>query len=61
MIAGTGGATVMSFSTLATPGAFQAARSASRRSAIERTVPRRVTRDALVSTEMWSASISACR
>lgn len=44
------GETVMLLSTLVTPGAFQAARSVSLRSATERVVPRNVTRDPLVST-----------
>ena len=50
-----GAKTLISSSTLVTPGAFHAARSASRRSTTERTVPRRVTRDRLVSTVIRSA------
>ena len=57
----TGAETMMSLSTLWTPGAFQAARSASRRSTTDRTVPRSVTRDPLVSTVICSASSSAWR
>ena len=48
-------------STLATPGAAQAAFSASWRSAHELTVPLRITSLPLVSTVTWVASMSAAR
>jgi hypothetical protein len=48
----------MSFWTLDTPGAAQAARSSSSRSAQVFTFPRRITLPALASTEIFSASVA---
>ena len=55
------GLIMIRLSTLATPGADQAARSASRRSAHERTVPLKMTSLPMVSTVIRLASISAAR
>ena len=52
---------MMWLSTLVTPGALQAARSASCRSAQDRTLPLRITSLPLASTVMRLASTSALR
>src|ERR1700720_164696 len=55
------GLMVISFLTLTTPGAAQAACSASRRSAQERTLPFRITSPPFASTVTRLASIAALR